>query len=153
MLCKKLRGAFCPWLPAFIPFRFPPQSWCQKQDGQTRCQEATDHAGRRYSGVNIPKETEVEIGWELLKGQVLETCKKTSTTQCENDTMSYWMNLSSAWSPIHKQVKGALPNPAAGSLHELKPGVVKDPHRRSWHRRWRKGRFQVLLTTHKGSCS
>ena len=64
--------------------------------------------------------------------------------------LRYCANLSSALSGIHKQVKEALPTPAAGPLHDLKPGnwiVVKDLRWKSWHsKRWT-GPFQVLLTT------
>ncbi|XP_078083661.1 uncharacterized protein LOC144503028 [Mustelus asterias] len=48
------------------------------------------------------------------------------------------------------QVKEALPRPAEGKLHDLRPGewvVIKDFRRKSWKaRRWL-GPFQVLLVT------
>ncbi|XP_062255780.1 protein NYNRIN-like [Platichthys flesus] len=74
-----------------------------------------------------------------------------STSLCEDEMLCYCTNLSSALSAIHKQVKDALPTPATGPLHDLKPGdwvVVKDLRRKSWrHRRWT-GPYQILLTTH-----
>ncbi|XP_046904773.1 uncharacterized protein LOC124486931 isoform X2 [Hypomesus transpacificus] len=52
---------------------------------------------------------------------------------------------------ISTQVKDALPQPAEGTLHNLKPGdwiVVKDLRRKNWRsKRWL-GPFQILLTTH-----
>ncbi|XP_043089997.1 uncharacterized protein LOC122340438 [Puntigrus tetrazona] len=52
---------------------------------------------------------------------------------------------------ISQQVKDALPKPAEGFLHDIRPGdfvVVKDFRRKHWKsRRWN-GPFQVLLITH-----
>ena len=74
-----------------------------------------------------------------------------STTLCDDEMLSYCSNLSSALYAMHKQVKDALPTPASGPLHDLKPGnwvVVKDLRWESWrHRRWT-GPYQILLTTH-----
>lgn len=54
-------------------------------------------------------------------------------------------------SNIRQQVAAALPDQAAGPLHDLQPGdyvVVKDFRRKSWkNRRWQ-GPFLILLTTH-----
>ncbi|KAL1280066.1 hypothetical protein QQF64_014666 [Cirrhinus molitorella] len=52
---------------------------------------------------------------------------------------------------ISQQVKDALPKPAEGVLHDIRPGdfvVTKDLQRKHWKcKRWN-GPFQVLLITH-----
>ena len=74
-----------------------------------------------------------------------------STALCENDMLTYCVQLSSALSDIRRQVSAALPKEATGPLHKLQPGdfvVVKDFRRKSWKaKRWQ-GPFQILLITH-----
>ncbi|KAL1261327.1 hypothetical protein QQF64_006592 [Cirrhinus molitorella] len=52
---------------------------------------------------------------------------------------------------ISQQVKDALPKPAEGVLHDIRPGdfvVIKDFRRKHWKSRRCNGPFQVLLITH-----
>ena len=52
-----------------------------------------------------------------------------STGLCEDEMLRYCKNLSSVLSNINQQVREALPDPAQGPLHDLKPRewvVVKD---------------------------
>jgi len=75
---------------------------------------------------------------------------RTLTTHCEDEMLHYCAKLSAILSQVQAQVKEALPRPAEGKLHDLRPGewvVVKDFRRKSWKaRRWL-GPFQVLLVT------
>ncbi|XP_036977326.1 uncharacterized protein LOC119032358 [Acanthopagrus latus] len=94
--------------------------------------------------------------FEILFGRPLHTGigpgkrQLPGTGQCEDEMLRYCANLSSVLSDIHKQVKDALPAPAAHKLHDLEPGdwvVIRDLRRKNWRaRRWN-GPFQVLLTT------
>lgn len=72
------------------------------------------------------------------------------TGHCEDEMLCYCAKFSAVLSQVQAQVKEALPQPAEGILHNLKPGdwvVVKDFRRKSWRaRRWL-GPFQVLLVT------
>nr|XP_055042823.1 protein NYNRIN-like [Misgurnus anguillicaudatus] len=73
------------------------------------------------------------------------------TLRNENYMLQYCISMSSILQNISKQVKAALPRPAEGPLHNIKPGdfvLVKNLRSKSWKaRRW-EGPFQVLLTTH-----
>ncbi|KAI4903074.1 hypothetical protein NFI96_020045, partial [Prochilodus magdalenae] len=72
-------------------------------------------------------------------------------SMCDDVMLEYCATLSSALKSVHKQVSKALPSPATGPLHDLKPGdwvVVKDFRRTRWNKpRWT-GPFQVQLPTH-----
>ncbi len=74
-----------------------------------------------------------------------------STALCEDDMLNYCRNLSLVLSQISQQVKEALPKPAEGVLHDIRPGdfvVTRDLRRKHWKsKRWN-GPFQVLLITH-----
>ncbi|KAL7828166.1 hypothetical protein AOLI_G00313180 [Acnodon oligacanthus] len=68
------------------------------------------------------------------------------------DTLiQYCVSLHDALSTVSKQVKAALPTPAEGFVHSIKPGdwvLVKDLRRKRWNQaRWT-GPHQVLLTTY-----
>jgi len=56
-----------------------------------------------------------------------------TTDQWEDEMLRYCMSLSKSLSQIHAQVKEALPTPATGPLHDLRPWVViKDTRRKLW---------------------
>ena len=73
-----------------------------------------------------------------------------TTGYFEDSMLKYCANLSLAMSKLHAQVKVALPSPATGVQHHLKPGdwvLIKDHRRKHWKQRRYIGPFQVLLTS------
>lgn len=74
-----------------------------------------------------------------------------STGKCDKIMKSYCVNLSETLFQIRQTSKEALPRPAEGSRHQLKPLewiLVKDFRKKHWKaRRWL-GPFQILLITH-----
>uniref|UniRef100_A0AAQ4RBM9 Integrase catalytic domain-containing protein n=1 Tax=Gasterosteus aculeatus aculeatus TaxID=481459 RepID=A0AAQ4RBM9_GASAC len=76
---------------------------------------------------------EILFGFPPHVGTEAPTAPLPSTALCEHEMLKYCAQLSSALSNIRQQVAAALPKPAEGPLHKLKPGdfvVVKDFRRK-----------------------